>query len=101
MERSDWLIQKVEGCGQNHTPPKSGTGIVWADKRRCDWSDKNDVIDAGIYSGLRLFFKKWMETDKYVTLTSETHNNRDFKDLTIRQRRRRRELEKSGSRFVV
>ena len=72
MERSDWLIQKLEGWSKPPPPPKkSGTGIVWADKRRCDWSDKNDVIDAGIYSGLRLFFKKWMETDKYVTLTSE------------------------------
>ena len=36
------------GGGQNH-PLKSGKGFVWADQRRCDWSDKNDVIKPGIY----------------------------------------------------
>ena len=57
------------------TPPKTVKGFVWADKRRCDWSDKNDVIDTGIYSGERRFFEKRMETDKCVTLVSEASNN--------------------------
>ena len=57
MERSDWSIQKLGG-GQNHPPSKSGKGFVWADKRRCDWSDKNDVINTGIYSGVKRFLKK-------------------------------------------
>ena len=38
------------------TPLKSGKGFVWADQRRCDWSDKNDVIKPGIYSGVKRFF---------------------------------------------
>ena len=56
------------------TPLKSGKGIVWADQRRCDWWDKNDVIDPGIYSRVKRFFVKRMETDKYLTLISGTHN---------------------------
>ena len=43
------------GGGQN-TPLKSVRGFVWADQRRCDWSDKNDVIKPGIYSGVKRFF---------------------------------------------
>ena len=77
MERSDWLKEKL-GDGQNHPLPKSGKGFVWADKTRCDWSDKNDVIDASIYNGVRRFSKnrdETMERDKYVTLISHTHNN--------------------------
>ena len=61
------------------TPLKSVKGFVWADQRRCDWSDKNDVIDPGIYSGVKHFFKKRMETDKYLTLISGTHNVDNFK----------------------
>ena len=55
MERSDWLIQKLGGVVKT-TPLKSVKGFVWADQRRCDWSDKNDVIEPGIYSGVKRFY---------------------------------------------
>ena len=65
MERSDWLIRKLGGWSKP-PPPKSVRGFVWADQRRCDWSDKNDVIKPGIYSGVKRFFwvqKGWRRTD--------------------------------------
>ena len=54
MEGSDWLIRKLGGWSK----PKSVKGFVWADQRRCDWSDKNDVIKPGIYSGVMRYLKK-------------------------------------------
>ena len=59
------------------TPLKSVRGFVWADKRRCDWSDKNDVIEPGIYiySGVKRFFcKKKKKDGKYITVVSGTHD---------------------------
>ena len=55
MERSDWLYENWGGVNKT-IPRKSVKGFVWADKRRCDWSDKNDIIDPGIYNGVKRFF---------------------------------------------
>ena len=65
MERSDWLIQKLGGVVKT-TPPKSVRGFVWADQRRCDWSDKNDVIKSGIYSGVKRFFCRKKDGDGQI-----------------------------------
>ena len=56
---------KSWGGGQNH-PPKSVRGFVWADQRRCDWSDKNDVIKSGIYSGVKPFFCRIKDGDGQI-----------------------------------
>ena len=71
--------------GWSKPPPlKSVKGFVWADQRRCDWSDKNDVIEPGIYSGVKRFFfgKKRMETDKYITVVSGTHDTNNIRLFT-------------------
>ena len=63
------------------TPLKSVKGFVWADQRRCDWSDKSVTSSAWEYIMVRSGKKEkreTMETDKYLTLISETSNVNNF-----------------------